>query len=80
MKAELEEMCQAGVVQPSKSAYISPIVLVKKDGGLHFCIEYQKLNHQTKPDNYPLPQIKDTLDCLQGAQFFATLDFLAGYW
>lgn len=49
---------------------------MKKDGSLRFCAVYQKLNEQTKPQTYPLPQIEDTLDCLHGAQYLATLNFL----
>lgn len=49
---------KAGVVRLSKSPYSSPVVLVKKkDGSLHFCVDYWKLNTQTKPDTYPLPMV-----------------------
>ena len=42
----VREMVAQGVVEPSKSPWASPIVLVrKKDGGMHFCVDYLKLNH-----------------------------------
>ena len=43
-------------------------------------MDYRKLNRVTKLDEFPLPQIDDTLDLLAGAQYFTTLDMAAGYW
>ena len=36
--------------------------MVKKDGGLRFCVDYRKLNDVTKKDCYPLPRVDDTLE------------------
>ena len=77
----VREMVAQGVVEPSKSPWASPIVLVrKKDGGMRFCVDYRKLNHLTKLDVFPLPRIDDTLDQLAGAKYFTTLDLMSGYW
>ena len=38
---QLDEMLRQGVIEPSYSPWASPICLVrKKDGGLHFCVDY----------------------------------------
>ena len=56
--AHLKEMLEVGTIQPSQSPWCNVVVLVhKKDGGLHFCIDFHKLNARTKKDSYPLPQI-----------------------
>jgi len=69
------------IVQPSKSPWTSPVVLVKKkDGTMHFCIDYRKLNAVTHKDAYPLPRIDDMLHVLLGSQWFSTIDLLSGYW
>ena len=47
---------------------------------LWFCLDYQKLNHVTHKDTYPLPEIDDTLDTLHGSILFTTLDLVSGYW
>ena len=70
----LSEMKQQEVIEPSASAWSSPIVLVKKkDGSTRFCIDYRKLNEITQKDSYPLPRIDDTIDSLAGAEWFSTL-------
>ena len=81
VKELLESMLAKDVIQPSKSPWESPIVVVrKKDGSARFCVDYRKLNSITHKDAYPLPRIDDTLDTLAGFQWFSTLDLVSGYW
>ncbi|KRY64941.1 Retrovirus-related Pol polyprotein from transposon 17.6 [Trichinella pseudospiralis] len=72
------------VIEPSCGPWSSPIVLVKKKDGLyHFCVDYPKLNHHTKKDAHPIPEIEETLQRLgqlSGATWFSTLDLASGYW
>ena len=56
----LKEMLESGAIRPSQSAWCNAVVLVgKKDGGLHFCIDFCHLNAPTKKDSYPLPRIQE---------------------
>ncbi|KAL6419305.1 hypothetical protein ACFW04_013944 [Cataglyphis niger] len=78
--AEVEEMEKAGVIEPSRSAWSSPIVVVRKKDGKHrFCIDFRKVNDVTEKDAYPLPQVTATLDKLRGARYLTTLDLKNGY-
>ena len=45
-----------------------------------FCIDLRKLNNQTIKDAQSLPRIEDSLDCLNGAAIFTSLDLQSGYW
>ena len=74
-------MLDKGVIVPSESPYSSPIVMVpRKDGTIRMCIDYRKLNEITTKDAYPLPRIGETIDALQGAGYFSSLDLASGYW
>ena len=81
VRAHIQEMLDIGAICKLHSPWVSAVVLVqKKDGGLRFCIDLRKLNEQTIKDAYSLPQIDETLDSLQGSQWFSSLDLKSGYW
>jgi hypothetical protein len=70
VKEMLDNMQRHGVIEESESPWSSPVVLVRKNGELRFCVDYRKLNDVTKKDCFPLPRIDDTLDTLAGAKWF----------
>jgi len=77
----LNDMLQSGVIEPSMSPWASPVCLVrKKDNTYRFCIDYRRVNAVSKRDAFPVPDINDALDSLQGNRWFATVDLLSGYW
>ena len=79
--AELRQLLDQGVIEPSKSAWSSPILLVpKKDGSYRFCVDYRRLNQVTKKDAYPLPYISSILDRLRNARYLSSLDIKSAYW
>ena len=78
---EVDKMLQAGVIEPSNSAWASPVVIIPKpDGSLRFCVDYRRLNALTIRDSYPLPRMDECIDSLGEATVFTTLDANAGYW
>ena len=74
-------MLDAGVIWPSNSPWCNAVVLVrKKDGSLHFCIDFRKLNSLTVKDSHLLPRICETLESLAGAAHYSTFDMNSGFW
>ena len=81
VRVHIQEMLDIGAIQKSYSPWGSTVVLVqKKDGSLRFCIDLGKLNNQTIKDAYLLSHIDETLDSLQGLQWFSSLNLKSGYW
>ena len=76
----LRDMLDAGAIHPSQPPWCNAIVLVrKKDGTLHFCVDFRRLNARTK-DSYPLPRIQEALESMAGAAHFSSMDLKSGFW
>ena len=75
---QINKMLKLKVIEPSHSAWASPVVIVlKKNGKARFCVDYRRLNNITKKDAYPLPRMEDCLNSLGDAKVF-TLSGLYG--
>ena len=58
LEEELTKLRTAGCIEPSTSPYASGLVLVcKKAGSQHVCVDYRKLNQDTIPDQHPMPRV-----------------------
>ena len=74
-------MLAEGVIEPPQSDWASTIILVrKKDNSIRLCVDYRKLNAQSRIDAYPIPRIEDILDKVGKVKFITTLDLARGYW
>ena len=78
---EIDYMLEHGIIQPSKSDWSSPCVLVPKpDGSVRFCTDYRKVNTVTKTDVFPIPRLDDCIDRVGHCKFLTKVDLLKGYW
>ena len=78
---ELQYMLENDIVEPSKSPWSSPSILVPKpDGSYRFCTDYRKVNSLTKSDSHPIPRIDDCIDKIGQSKFITKIYLLKGYW
>uniref|UniRef100_A0A8C1YTF7 Gypsy retrotransposon integrase-like protein 1 n=1 Tax=Cyprinus carpio TaxID=7962 RepID=A0A8C1YTF7_CYPCA len=81
IEEEIQQMLKLGVIDPSRSPWSSPIVMVPKpDGTLRFCNDFCRLNEVSEFDGYPMPRVDELLDRLGRARYISTLDLTKGYW
>ena len=81
VRASLQDMLESGAICSSQSPWCNVVVLVwKKDGTLHFCVDFRCLNAWTKKDSYPLPYIQEALESMAGSAHFSSMDFRSGFW
>ena len=69
------------VSSPIIAPRIEPLVIVKKkDGNIHLCVDYRRLNSITLFDLYPMPRADELIDHLGKARYITTLDLAKNYW
>ena len=80
VEEQLKILQENDMIEPSKSEYACPVVMVKKkDGTYRFCCDFRKINAVTRKDVYPLPRIDEILSTLTGAKIFSLVDMKSGY-
>ena len=70
-----------GYIEPSTLPYGAPLIFVEKanNQGLRMVLDNRALNKLTVKRCYPMPNITDLFDQLQGAKLFSSLDLQQGY-
>ena len=72
-KEQIQEMLKEAVIEQSNQ-----ILVRKKYGTYHYCIDYRLLNKITVVYAYPIPRV--SFDHLEVALWFSTLDLQYSYW
>jgi hypothetical protein len=80
---EIQRMLDLGIIRPSTSEMVSPLVVVLKgkDGkdGIRLAVDYSYINKFTQNDPYPVPEIDSVIQRVGGASHISTFDASAGY-
>ena len=76
----LESWLKQGIIRPSKSPYASQVVIVcKKSGEIHLCVDFRKLNAILIRDSFLLCRIEEALQAVQAAVWFTSFDLAQSY-
>jgi hypothetical protein len=68
-------MLDSSIIQHSSSPFALLVLLVKKkDGEWHLCVDYRRLNAHTMKNRYTMPIFDEITDELGGASVFSKLD------
>lgn len=80
MYKEIDEMLRDDVIEPFSADWSSPIIMIRKlDGIYRVCLDFRRVNSETKKDAYPLPQINSILDKLRKAKFISKINLHKGF-
>lgn len=56
------------------------MVVPKPDGGIRLCVDFRKGNTIFSFDAFPMPNIEETMEKIEQAEFISTLSPTKGYW
>ena len=80
---ELSRMQSLGVISPVEEPTpwcAGMVVVPKKSGAVHICVDFQPLSDNVLRKVHPLPNVDENLAQLAGAQVFSKLDTNCGFW
>jgi hypothetical protein len=76
---EVKKWLDDGIIVPSEASFASQAVVVKAAGkDWRLCIDFREINALTKPNIYPLPNVKAMLRRVTGHRFYAKIDLKMG--
>ena len=74
------EVLYQGLIKKSISPCDVLVVLAPKKGGKwRMCIDSRAINKITIRYRFPIPRIKELMDCLCGAGYLSKIDLKSGY-
>ena len=85
IREQIEGLLAAGLIEPSDSPWSNRLVCAPKKGSdgtkteIRVCVDFRDVNARCVKDAYPAPNIDATLDQLNRAAWYSSVDLAKGY-
>ncbi|MBW0513438.1 hypothetical protein O181_053153 [Austropuccinia psidii MF-1] len=80
LRAYISENVEKVLILKRSSSTGAPVLLIKKkNGGLHLCVDYCKLNAFNRKNKYPVPPMNQCLTVFNGSSIFSKIDLCGAY-
>jgi hypothetical protein len=81
IKLEVEKLLKDGFIYPvALIDWVSNLILInKKQGMIHVCVDYRDINQSCPKDNFPTPFVDQIIDDCIGSEIFSLMDGFSGY-
>ena len=80
LRERIPIMIKAKILQLSHSRFgCCPFIPYKSDGSLRFCLDQRPANKVIESTKFPIPDMHEMVQSVNGSKFFACLDAAQGY-
>lgn len=84
VKQKVDDLLEKGIIEPSKSLWNSPLLLVPKksesdEKQYRLVIDYKNVNKHTETQTYPMPNLEEELCKMNGSKYFSTMDIQSAF-
>lgn len=78
---EINKMVQMGIIREEQTPYISPCVIVNKEGrGIRICLDARKVNENLQADPISVDRLEILLQKCKNIKYISSFDFVKSFW